>query len=41
MNREHTIGAFFTKAGFVRTNTVVQKPWVTVDTGWIEYRLKL
>jgi len=41
MNREQSICGFFQSLGFERTETMVEKPWVTHDTGWIEYRLKL
>lgn len=41
LNREEELKHFFTDAGFIRTDILVEKPWVTQDTDWIEYRLSL
>jgi hypothetical protein len=38
---EKELSSFFLKAGFMKTNILVDKPWITDDTDWIEYRLKL
>ncbi len=40
-DREENLKWFFLKAGFKRTDTLVDKPWITQDTDWIEYRLHL
>lgn len=40
-NLEHKLGGFFLRAGFIKTNTLVDKPWITSDTDWIEYHLPL
>jgi RimJ/RimL family protein N-acetyltransferase len=40
-NREDALRGFFEKAGFVRTDRIVNKPWVTSDTTWIEWRRPL
>ena len=40
-DREPMLRGFFLKAGFTRTNIHVDKPWITTDTNWIEYRLLL
>jgi RimJ/RimL family protein N-acetyltransferase len=38
---EEELKSFFLKAGFQRTNNLVDKPWITSETDWIEYRLLL
>jgi len=40
-DREDKLKGFFLKVGFVRTDVLVDKPWITTDTDWIEYRLSL
>lgn len=40
-DREEQLKHFFINAGFIRTDTLVDKPWITNDTDWIEYRLLL
>ena len=40
-DRENELKLFFLNAGFERTDTLVDKPWITTDTDWIEYRLPL
>jgi hypothetical protein len=40
-DREEQLKHFFINAGFARTDMLVDKPWITRDTDWIEYRLPL
>jgi len=41
VNKEQRLRGFFEKAGFKHTGVLVNKPWVTADTDWVEYRREL